>query len=106
VSNQAKKDYFTALNTRFKRCLEPRGSCNLEPINAHLIQKAQTLELLAKDGHVFQFATKHDGGFPSLSVELVGKSKATTFTGLCSNHDQEVFRPIDTRPLEMANMEH
>jgi hypothetical protein len=106
VKNQAKKDYFAAINTRFARCLEPSESCDAEPINSHSIQNAQTLDLLAEDGHVLLFRLNQDKGVPSVSLDRVGRNKASTFEGLCSKHDQGIFRPIDTNPLDTKNTEH
>ena len=106
MGNQATKDYYAVINTRFTRCLEPSESCQAEPINAHSIQNSRILELLAENGHVLRFGLKHDRGVPSVSLERVGRNKASTFEGLCSKHDQEIFRPIDTEPVDLENAEH
>ena len=42
---------------------------------------------------------------PSVSLELVGINKASTFTGFCDEHDAEIFRPIETKPLNLSDSE-
>lgn len=36
----------------------------------------------------------------------VSRNDASTFTGLCSKHDTELFKAIDTDPLDVGNCEH
>jgi hypothetical protein len=58
--------------------------------------------LIAKDGHVYQWnldpfeIQKRDG---TVQHTLVGINSATTFTGFCSKHDQQLFKPIDIGSL-------
>lgn len=44
-------------------------------------------------------------GEPELVLERVGRKKATTFTGLCSTHDQTIFDPIDRASIDLTNDE-
>ena len=60
--------------------------------------------LIAEDGHVVEVAPR--GQPPRLSLNRVGRNRATTFTGLCAQHDGEMFRSLDTEPLDPDNAEH
>jgi len=42
-------------------------------------------------------------GKPNISFSLIGKNKATTFEGLCKDHDQEYFYDIDNYPIDIEN---
>lgn len=73
-----------------------------EVIDAHSIQRGHVLSSIAVDGYVYS---------PSLSFGDIKKSKGkssfarahinsfSTFRGLCKNHDNLVFRPIDDERL-------
>ena len=41
-----------------------------------------------------------------LEFVLVGRNRATTFTGLCPVHDTAIFLPIETNDLDLSNEEH
>ena len=41
-----------------------------------------------------------------VSFERVGKGKATTFSGLCAQHDNDIFRPIDDKLPDIENEAH
>jgi hypothetical protein len=94
-----------------KYCLHPEAgqtACSGQIVKAHTIQRSGGLSRIARDGHVTGFKLdvmnfkKHDG---SLRPEPIGLKLASTFTGFCSYHDSEAFRPIETTPLE-ASQEH
>lgn len=84
--------------TPFRCCLWPSGpQCTSRAIKAHSIQNAQVLDLLCEDDHVIMFHPEMDiDTGPSVIFMLIGRNKATTFTGLCDTHDAQLFRPIDT----------
>ena len=84
-------------------CLHYEGSnkCQ-EIINAHSIQKSQSLEAISENGHVYKISTdigslKKNRG--SLIYEKCGINQASTFLGFCKKHDNELFEPIDNFPL-------
>lgn len=79
-------------------CLHPQqNSCNGNIIRAHTIQRRGSLERISKNGHVYTFKTDLaeilKTGMPE--INLVGIKKASTFTGFCSHHDNELFKPIE-----------
>ena len=43
---------------------------------------------------------------PEIVFRPVGKNRATTFTGLCGNHDRELFRTIEANPLQTSDSQH
>ncbi len=100
---------YGSLRHRMDRCLYPSDPpCDRKSIRAHSIQNRGVLDLLADDGHVAMLVWK-----PILTdspeepdFESVGRKQATTFTGLCGEHDASLFRPIDTGPLDLTDPEH
>jgi hypothetical protein len=93
-----KKDY--------ARCLPPSMDCDEEPIRAHSIQNARVLDLIQTDGHVLMPRYKLVKGELVMEFAKVGRNDASTFTGLCSKHDTELFKAIDTNPVDVDNCEH
>jgi hypothetical protein len=90
----------------FAKCLAPSMDCDEEPIRAHSIQNARVLDLIQTDGHVLMPRYKLVNGEPKMEFAKVGRNEASTFTGLCSKHDTELFKAIDTEPLDVDNCEH
>ena len=85
------------------RCLHfERGErCN-KVIDAHSIQKNGQLRQIEEAGHVYRFSAdlstlQKNHGHPAPTK--VGWNKVTTFLGFCRLHDNELFKPIDERPL-------
>lgn len=86
------------------RCLhyESGEQCN-KIINAHSIQKSNQLGVIAEDGHVYRLTAdlstmRKNNGRPA--PKRVGVKKASTFSGFCKRHDNELFKPIDDFLLE------
>lgn len=97
--------FFDLQGLRLDRCLEPSEECELETIRAHSIPSGTVLRRLSRDGHVV--ALRQSGKLDlALSYDLVGKNKATTFSGLCGKHDSEIFRPIDTQLPDLRSQRH
>jgi hypothetical protein len=94
-----KADYST-------KCLHGALDCKEKPIRAHSIQNARVLDLIQTDGHVRMPQHKLVKGEPKLEFGNVGRNDASTFTGLCSKHDTELFKEIDTEPLNVDNCKH
>lgn len=94
-------DFMSITKRGLTRCLDPSMTCTKDAIRAHSVQNATALGLLAEDGHVTTIKQTVRGGEPQVSFERVGRNQASTFTGLCSSHDTEIFKPIDTMPLSL-----
>lgn len=85
------------------RCLHFDGSHRCKNIiNAHSIQKNQSLAAISEDGHVYKpsadiSSLKKNRG--CLTYEKCGINRVSTFLGFCKKHDNELFEPIDNNPL-------
>lgn len=81
--------------------------CTATAIRAHSLQNSRVLDLLVHHGHVTTLAKKIDkGNRPKIFFDDLGRNQATTFSGFCSEHDAEIFRPIDTKAFCLADPEH
>ena len=89
-------------------CLHPNAApltCKGKIIKAHTIQRNGGLNKIALKGHVYS-AIKHGKTFdeskwsPQSNPNLIGIRKASTFTGFCARHDNELFAPIERRPFD------
>src|SRR5690554_2792439 len=97
---------FSAKATKglFRRCLFPSVECNEKPIKAHSIQNSRVMDLLEKGGHVVMINYKFQGKKkPEMQFKHLGRNLASTFQGLCSKHDSDLFRDIDTLDFEETN---
>ena len=93
-------------NSIFGRCLYPPMTCKEAPIRAHTIQNSKVLDKIVDKGHVVGLVrriNKETG--PILEFKNIGRNEASTFTGLCSTHDQRLFGPIDNNALDPENKE-
>jgi hypothetical protein len=81
-----------------KTCLTASlGNCTSQIVSAHAIQKSELKRLARPDGHVYGFLFGGKSDHRNFSwPEPVGINVATTFTGICSHHDNSLFRPIET----------
>lgn len=98
-------DFFQTMKVRFEKCLDPTLSCTEKAINAHSVQNATSLGLIAEDNHVYELRMRVKNGSPECLFEKVGRNQASTFPGFCSRHDTEIFQPIDTKPLSLDDAE-
>lgn len=73
------------------QCLVPNCGTPHKTINAHSIQSSNVLQALARQGHVYMIQST-DSGY---EFKLTGIKKASTFTGFCAMHDNDLFNPVD-----------
>ncbi|MEB0108403.1 YecA family protein [Pseudomonas sp. MH9.3] len=72
--------------------------CTSTIVSAHTVPRSGSLNQIADEGHVLTFIPtlesliKYKG---VLHPERVGVRKASTFTGFCSKHDDELFGPVE-----------
>lgn len=84
-----------------KFCSAPESvtkDCSSQIIKAHTIPKSTSLKKLAKNNHVYGLIShngfiQRDKGLPVL--QQMGLNRASTFTGFCKKHDNELFSPIE-----------
>ncbi len=90
------------------RCLHPNAglsTCTGKIIKAHTIQRNGGLSKIARNGHVYS-ALKHGRMFeeskskPDSGPNMIGIREASTFTGFCAQHDNELFAQIEKRPFD------
>jgi hypothetical protein len=106
VDREALEKFFAINSARFGKCLEPQMRCKKKAIRAHSIQNARTLDLLEKGGHVIALRPRFSESGPQIDFEPVGRNEASTFTGFCSEHDRDIFAPIDRDMIDTTNLEH
>lgn len=95
------------LASSYELCLWPGDKCENRPIRAHSVQNQRVLNLLCETGKVVM--PKLEVGFdqpPNIVFRKVGRKNATTFTGLCGKHDHAIFKPIETKPIDINKAEH
>jgi hypothetical protein len=97
------QSFVKAQSKQFGKCLTPSMECNEDPIRAHSIQNARVLDLVQTDGQVLMPRFKLVNGEPKIEFAKVGRNHASTFTGWCAKHDTELFKDIDTKPLDVDN---
>ena len=99
--------FFRTDKAKFNRCLEPSMSCKNKAIRAHSVPNSRILENFCENGHVTTFKGRIDKDEgPQIDLGLVGRDSATTFAGLCSKHDQEIFSEIDNKEISLENKQH
>lgn len=105
TDGERKAAFFGSLNNKYSRCLEPDWCCDNPAIKAHSVQNATALSLIAENGHVSEIRLNFSSEAPAAAFQLVGKNNASTFPGLCGNHDATIFAPIDKKPLNTDDPE-
>jgi len=79
--------------------------CGEAAIRAHSIQNRQTISLLENDNHVIAWQPRFSQAGPDVALRKVGRNEASTFSGFCGQHDTALFRPLDTKPLDVGDQE-
>lgn len=90
----------------FSKCFWHEAKCEQPAIRAHSVQNARVLDLLVRDGHLVGFTRRMAPTGPQIDFGLVGRHRATTFGGLCAQHDEELFGPLDRGPFDPENPHH
>jgi hypothetical protein len=104
MTNKDIGTFFKIQNSKLGRCLYPFQDCREKPIQAHSIQNSTTFDLLQSDHHLIQLKTRFNSQVqPYIDFQTVGRNEASTFSGLCSTHDNTLFEPIDKFPLDLEN---
>lgn len=107
AEKELKNTIFSKVHSDFKKCLWYTNDCKNPVIKAHSIQNSKILEKLAVNGKLIRLAYElnlESGPIPKF--EDVGINKATTFTGLCSYHDELIFRDIEKKDINVDEPYH
>jgi len=85
---------------RKRVCMHPEAptNCSRTKCKAHSVQKSK-LKKIAEDSKVLKIGSHPMKGIRQ--VEDVGITKASTFNGFCSYHDDQLFAPIEKRSLTL-----
>ncbi len=101
------------LRKGLKLCLAPGCAAKGKAIiKAHSLSQGKVLRRLAIDGKVWALhgeggPNKEDGTYEVVSpFKLIGIGEATTFTGLCGEHDNSIFEMIDNGDIDTGNQEY
>jgi hypothetical protein len=96
-----KAEIFGTLRTELRKgfsrfCYaQATGNCNDEFIRSHAVQES-LLRTVAVDGHLLEFNPLGQTNPETRSwPRKIGVDEATTFTGFCAHHDNEIFKPIE-----------
>src|SRR3954447_9519617 len=85
-----------------RKCFHPSSptGCSSDIIKAHTVQRSGALDKIARNNHVYHFkgnsAQAAKSGGLNFQPELIGIRQASTYSMLCSRHDTEIFRELDT----------
>ena len=105
ADREALADFFRTQKIGFEKCLAPSMQCKEPAISAHSIQNRQIIELLQENNHVLAWQPRFSVDRPDISLRKVGRNEASAFAGFCNHHDTELFKPLDTRPLDVRDTE-
>ena len=105
----SKWDYARRYNEAFSQneCLVPeplKHECDNGIAKAHTVPR-NCLKRIARNGHVSSFVTTphvHPGQAPEtglLHPHRAGVNKASTFSGFCPKHDNDLFAPLEKTPF-------
>lgn len=85
-------------------CVIP--SCSAVAINSHLFQKQRVLREIAERGRVY--VSTVDSFEREVRVKFVSKSigKSVTVPLLCSEHDESIFKDIESGEIDFENQRH
>lgn len=80
----------------FKECFHKDKNCSSKIIKAHSIQENRYLKEISVDGQVLSFNFISFSEKFEVSLKEIGKGKASIFTGFCKDHDNVIFKPIES----------
>jgi len=107
ATSETVNHFFKVHGMSTERCHEPGETCTQPAIRAHSVPSGTVLSCLARDGHLIMPQMKLSARPPAqIDFTLVGMNKATTFTGLCAQHDNDIFRPIDDALPDLHSKSH
>ncbi len=82
-------------DSKIKECFYfDHTNCSKEIIRAHSVQENKLLSRIAVNGKVI---TKKKSYLPFNNTDEMGKAVASTFTGFCKYHDNQLFMPIEDK---------
>ena len=64
------------------------------------------MDLIHENGKVFTMKMHARLDRQYIDLELIGRNEASTFTGLCSDHDSSIFRDLDNADFDPSDQNH
>ena len=98
-------DFFRTQKIGFEKCLDPTMQCKEPAVRAHSIQNCRIIDLLEENNHVLAWQPRASVDHIDISLRLIGRNDASTFTGFCNHHDSELFRRLDTKSIDGSDRE-
>ena len=86
-----------------KTCLAPdawRQDCDGKISQSHTVPKSGSLRIIARDGLVYSFVPRLEAQRKhqvKVAPQLLGIKRASTFTGFCAKHDNNIFEPLEKK---------
>jgi len=103
MNSQLLSFYYKLGESKSDICLYGNCECNNKAIKAHSVQNSFTFDILNDNGHVVCIKLrKNKQHIPSLEFLYTGRNVASTFTGLCKIHDNDIFEPIDNNTINLV----
>ena len=91
--------------SRIRECLHPqadRATCAGGIVDAHTVQRS-SLKRLARGGHVYR--TRGHRFSSREGPILIGLRDASTFSGFCESHDDQLFAPLEKEPWQATPLQ-
>ncbi len=106
LGRQEERERFDSLYEKGD-CLHPdagSSTCSRKIIKAHTIRRNGGLNRIARNRHVYTLLKDgkpfdHSRWEPSSGPNRVGTRRASTFTGFCARHDNNLFAPLEKEPF-------
>jgi len=81
--------------------------CSEAAIKSHVLQRKRILNNITDDTNHFYgiwYPNIHDfDTHGSFNIKKIGLNEGYSFYGFCSNHDNDIFLPIETHPIDFTN---
>jgi hypothetical protein len=82
-------------------------SCPSNSINSHFLQQNGILDNIAEDNHVIEVKQEDmfnwSKNLPPLNFKSVSVKKALSLNLFCNIHDSEIFKPVETKPIDFTD---
>ncbi len=89
-----------------KYCMAPpefKHLCKKKIVQAHTVAKSSCLKkICSSDGHIYRVKPSTDMFMKTngkIVPKLEGINRASTFTGFCQFHDDDIFKPLEKEPF-------
>lgn len=107
MNNELLDFYYRVGKLHSSLCLFGRLECKKNGIKAHSVQNSFVFDILSDNGHLIAIKNHKDENHkPIVKWDKIGRNLASTFTGLCKEHNNDLFKAIDINPVDVDNPQH